>query len=62
MSNSLLDAFKNRFTSSSNPGRNIDLSFLPTFVSQQDQEKLLLPLIDEEIKDAFFNMNRLKSS
>lgn len=57
----LLDSFKQRFLTASDPNRQIDLSFLPQWLSPEQQNELLAPFSDEEIKDAFFSMDPLKS-
>ncbi|XP_056695811.1 uncharacterized protein [Spinacia oleracea] len=61
VSDILLTSFKQRFKSIQAPNRSIDLSFLPSFVSEQEQENLILPYSEEEIKNAFLDMNPDKS-
>ncbi|XP_056690230.1 uncharacterized protein [Spinacia oleracea] len=57
----LLKSFKHRFVSTSDPNRQLDLSFLPHWISQEQQNDLIQPYSDDEIKEAFFSMDPLKS-
>lgn len=61
IADTLIQAFKQRFSSSVQPNRNIDLSSLPQLFTTQEKEDLIKPFSDEEIKNGFFDMNPLKS-
>ncbi|XP_056688407.1 uncharacterized protein [Spinacia oleracea] len=59
--NILFNSFQDRFKTSVQPGRIINLDFLPQLISDSDRLSLIAPFSDEEIKNSFFTMKPLKA-
>lgn len=57
----LFDSFRDRFKTSVQVGRNLNLDFGPQLVTYTEDESLIAPFSDEEIKERFFSMNPLKA-